>query len=157
VKSRNGRDLTIVSPSVKVERSPRRSARIACRTETVSARRAEPCTPVDEKFRYFVDSSGRQHFNFVQRVWLQLQIEMAVTPVPTVALETLAVNLLTEVTRERDYVAAVGITSRRVIQLASAFVDECLLTAHGNGWVIPRASVKSWMAAKLRKRSAKSP
>jgi len=112
---------------------------------------------VDEKFRYFVDSSGRQHFNFVQRIWLQPQVEMAVTPVPTVALETLAVNLLTEVTRERDYVALVGVTSRRVMQLASTFCEECLLTAHGNGWVIPRASVKSWMAAHLRKRSAISP
>ena len=109
---------------------------------------------MDEKFRYFVDSSGRQHFNFVQRVWLQPQLEMAVTPVPTVALETLAVNLLTEVTRERDYVAVVGVTSRRVMQLASKFCDECLLSAHGNGWVIPRASVKSWVASHLRKRSA---
>ena len=157
MKSRNSRDLTIVTPSVKVERPPRRSGRVACRTEPASARRAEGSHPVDEKFRYFVDSSGRQHFNFVQRIWLQPQVEMAVTPVPTVALETLAVNLLTEVTRERDYVALVGVTSRRVMQLASTFCEECLLTAHGNGWVIPRASVKSWMAAHLRKRSAISP
>jgi len=151
VKLRYGRDLTIVSPSVEVERKPRRSARIACRSESISARRAERQPPADRKFRYFVDSNGRQHFNFVQHVWLQPQIEMAVTPVPTVALETLAVNLLTEVTRERNYVAAVGITSRRVMQLASMFCDECLLTAHGNGWVIPRASVRSWMAANSRK------
>jgi len=111
---------------------------------------------VDEKFRYFVDSNGRQHFNFPQRVWLEARVEMAVTPVPTVALETLAVNLLTEVTRERDYVAAVGVTSRRVMQMASTFCDECLLTARGNGWVIPRASVKSWIAAHLRQRSTNS-
>jgi hypothetical protein len=157
VKLRSTRDLTIVSPSVTVERSPRRSARVACRSESVSARRAERQPPVDQKFRYFVDSNGRQHFNFVQRVWLQPQVEMAVTPVPTVALATLAVNLLTEVTRERDYAAVVGITSRRVMQLASKFCDECLLTARGNGWVIPRASVKSWVAAHLRKRSTNSP
>jgi hypothetical protein len=151
VKSRNGRGPTIVSPPVKVERPPRGSGRVACRTEPAVARREERSPPVDQKFRYFVDSSGRQHFNFVQRVWLQPQVEMAVTPVPTVALVTLAVNLLTEVTRERDYVAVVGVTSRRVMQLASPFCDECLLTAHGNGWVIPRASVKSWIAAHLRK------
>jgi hypothetical protein len=157
VKSRIGRDHTIVSPRVKVERSLRRSARVACRVEAATARRAERSAPVDEKFRYFVDSSGRQHFNFVQRVWLQPQVEMAVTPVPTVALETLAVNLLTEVMRERDYVAVVGITSRHAMQLASVFCDECLLTAHGNGWVIPRASVKSWIAAHLRKRPVNSP
>jgi hypothetical protein len=151
VKSRHSRELTIVSPSVKVEPKPRRSARIACRSESVSARRAERQPPADQKFRYFVDANGRQHFNFVQHVWLQPQVEMAVTPVPTVALETLAVNLLTEVTRERDYVAVIGVTSRRVMQLASIFCDECLLTARGNGWVIPRASVRSWMAAHSRK------
>lgn len=157
MKSRISRHLTIVSPTVKLESSPRRSARVACRTQAASSRRAERSPPVDEKFRYYVDSSGRQHFNFVQRVWLQLQVEMAVTPVPTLALETLAVNLLTEVTRERDYVAVVGVTSRRVMQMAPMFCDECLLTAHGNGWVIPRASVKSWIAAQLRKRPVNSP
>jgi hypothetical protein len=93
----------------------------------------------------------------VQHVWLQPRVEMAVTPVLTVALETLAVNLLTEVTKERDYVAAVGITSRRAMQLAPTFCDECLLTAHGNGWVIPRASVKSWVAAHSRKRAVNTP
>jgi hypothetical protein len=157
VKSRIGRDLTIVSPPVRVARSLRPPARVACRTEAAAARRAERSPPVDEKFRYFVDSSGRQHFNFVQRVWLQPQVEMAVTPVPTFALETLAVNLLTEVMRERDYVAVVGVTSRRAMQLASMFCEECLLTAHGNGWVIPRASVKSWIAAHSRKRPVNSP
>lgn len=157
MKSRSSRDLTIVAPSVKAASQPRRSPRVACRTGPASARRAERAPAVDEKFRYFVDSNGRQHFNFVQRVWLQPQVEMAVTPVPTVALETLAVNLLTEVTRERDYVAAVGATSRRVMQLASRFCDECLLSAHGNGWVIPRASVKSWLASQSRKKSANPP
>ena len=82
---------------------------------------------------------------------------MAVTPVLTVALETLAVNLLTEVTRERGYVAEVGVTSWRVMQLAATFCEECLLTARGSGWVIPRASVKAWMAAHLRKRSVSAP
>ena len=156
MKSRNGRDVTIVSPSVKTTRAPRRPSRVACRTEVACARRADRSPAVDEKFRYFVDSNGRQHFNFPQRIWLEARVEMAVTPVPTVALETLAVNLLTEVTRERDYVAAVGVTSRRVMQMAATFCDECLLTARGNGWVIPRASVKSWIAAHLRKRSMNS-
>jgi hypothetical protein len=151
VKSRRSRDLTIVSPSVKVDLNPRHYARVVCRSESVAAQLAECQPPADRKFRYFVDSNGRQHFNFVQHVWLQPQVEMAVTPVPTVALETLAVNLLTEVIRERDYAAAVGITSRRVMQLASIFCDECLLTARGNGWVIPRASVRSWIAAHSRK------
>ena len=157
MKPNNTKDLTIVVPSVRVESKPRRSGRIACRSRSSSARRAEDLPPADLKFRYFVDSNGRQHFNFVQHVWLQPQVEMAVTPVLTLALETLAVNLLTEVTRERDYVAVVGITSRRVLQLAVTFCNECLLTAHGSGWVIPRASVKSWMTAHLRKRPANAP
>ena len=157
MKPQNSKGLTIVAPSVKVERKARRSRRVACRSESAAVQRVERQPPVDLKFRYFVDSNGRQHFNFVQHVWLQPRVEMAVTPVLTVALETLAVNLLTEVTKERDYVAAVGITSRRAMQLAPTFCDECLLTAHGNGWVIPRASVKSWVAAHSRKRAVNTP
>ncbi|MGA8708638.1 MAG: hypothetical protein WB646_16820 [Steroidobacteraceae bacterium] len=101
-------------------------------------------------FCYYVDRQGVQHFNFIQQIWLQPQVEMAVTAVMTLALETLAVNLLTQVTRERDFLAPVGITSRRVMQLAGRFCEQCLLTARQDGWRIPRATVKSWLAARLR-------
>jgi hypothetical protein len=77
---------------------------------------------------------------------------MAVTSITTLALETLAVNLLTQVTRERNFAVAVGITSRRVLQLAHRFCGECLLTAHRDGWVIPRATVRAWLAAHARNR-----
>ena len=68
-------------------------------------------------FCYFMDRSGRQHFNFVQRIWLDPAISMEFTTVQTTALETLAVNLLTLVTRERDCRTAVGITSQRALAL----------------------------------------
>jgi hypothetical protein len=75
---------------------------------------------------------------------------MAVTSIMTLALKTLAVNLLTQVTRERNCTVAVGTTSRRVLQLAQRFCGQCLLTAHRDGWVIPRATVKAWLAAHAR-------
>jgi hypothetical protein len=151
MKLRASRTGTVVSPAVRVE-GPR-ARRVACRAGVNSAWRSERAAAVDRKFRYFVDATGRQHFNFVQQIWLRPQVEMAVTPVMTVALETLAVNLLSEVTRRRDCAAAVGLTSRRVIQLAPRFCQECLLTAQANGWVIPRASVRSWLAAHSRNAS----
>jgi hypothetical protein len=45
---------------------------------------------------------------------------------------------------------AVGITSRRVMRLAQRFCGECLLTAHRDGWVIPRATARAWLAAHVR-------
>jgi hypothetical protein len=148
MKSRASKSGTVVSPRVRV--GGRRARRVACRAGMNAAWRSERAATADCKFRYFVDSTGRQHFNFVQQIWLRPQIEMAVTPVLTVALETLAVNLLTEVTRRRDYTVAIGQTSRRVMQLAPRFCHECLLTAQADGWVIPRASVRSWLAAHSR-------
>jgi hypothetical protein len=110
----------------------------------------EAAPPRVSTFCYYLDRQGVQHFNFIQQIWLQPQVEMAVTAVMTVALETLAVNLLTQVTRERDFAAPVGITSRRIMLLAPRFCEQCLLTAQRGGWRIPRATVKSWLAAQLR-------
>lgn len=101
-------------------------------------------------FWYYVDTHGRQHFNFPQRVWLRASVDMAVTPVMTLALETLAINLLTHLTRERDYRAAVGFTSSRAVKLARRFCRECLLTAQAEGWVMPRATLKEWFTARTR-------
>ncbi len=147
MKSRARRTHTVVSPAVAIEPSGSHVRRILCRADTSLARRSERSPPADCRFRYFVDATGRQHFNFVQQVWLRPQVEMAVTAVMTLALETLAVNLLTQVTRRRDQSAAVGLTSKAALQLAPRFCRECLLTAQANGWVIPRASVRSWLAA----------
>jgi len=146
--------LTVVSPPVRADGS-RRPKRVACRADAAAARRTERAT-IDRCFRYYVDTAGRQHFNFVQQVWLRPQVEMAVTSVPTVALETLAVNLLTLVTRRRDCTVAVGMTSRTVMQLADSFCTECLLSAGANGWVMPRSAVRAWLATRLRRRARSS-
>jgi hypothetical protein len=99
---------------------------------------------------FYVDSSGRQHFNFPQRVWLYPAVPMAVTPVMSIELETLAINLLTPLTRQRNYRAAVGVTSKRVRRLASDFCTECLLTAQSRAWVMRRSTLSAWLASRAR-------
>jgi len=74
---------------------------------------------------------------------------MAVTPVMTIALETLALNLLLRVVGPQD--RALGITYRRVSSLRRRFCSECLLTANADGWVMPRASVKAWLMSNTRR------
>jgi hypothetical protein len=101
-------------------------------------------------FCYYVDSRGHQHFNFAQRIWLSPSVQMAVTPVMTVALQTLAINLLMRGTHARGYRAAVGATSSRMVGLASRFCVECLLSARPGGWVIPRATVRAWLVSQRR-------
>jgi hypothetical protein len=100
-----------------------------------------------QEFCYYLDHGGGQHFNFVQRIWLRPSIPMSMTPVMTTALRTLAVNLLTGMTRERDYRAAVGVTSLRVLAQVDLFCEECLLSSRADGWVIPRATIRAWLAS----------
>jgi hypothetical protein len=95
-------------------------------------------------FRYFVDNLGFQHFNFRQRIWQKPLVQMAVTPVMTTALETLALNLLAYTTCEGGN-SLVGVTSRRLLRLARRFCAECLLTASPEGWVIPRSTIEAWL------------
>ena len=101
-------------------------------------------------FWYYVDHEGRQRFNFRQRIWLSPSVKMGVTPVMTLALETLAINLLTRMTRQRDYPAAIGVTSRSMARLARQFCAECLLTAGAAGWVMPRSAIKAWLTSHRR-------
>ena len=145
---------TVVAPAVRTGKRGKRGRLrgVACRVGTHPARRGDLELGTGKYFCYYVDANGRQHFNFIQQIWLRPQVEMAVTSIMTVALETLAVNLLTQVTRDRNFPAAVGITSRRVMQLSHLFCEECLLSAHSDGWVMPRASVKSWFIAHIRAR-----
>ena len=97
-----------------------------------------------------MDSQGCQHFSFPQRVWLYPSVPMAVTPGMSIELETLAINLLTPLTRQRDYRAAVGLTSKRVRRLASRFCAECLLTARSQAWVMQRSTISAWLASRTR-------
>lgn len=105
-----------------------------------------PCKARDDVC-FFVDPQGGQHFNSPRRVWPSPSVPMAVTPGMSIELETLAIYLLTPLTRERDYRAAVGVTSKRVRSLASRFGAECLLTARPTAWVMqcltPRPLVHS--------------
>jgi hypothetical protein len=100
------------------------------------------------EFRYYVDRSGRQHFNFAQRVWLRRSIPMACTRMHSLALATLAVNLLTMVLEERDQPAAAAITRRRAMRLARKFAAECLLTAPEDRWAIPRDAIAAWIRSR---------
>jgi hypothetical protein len=103
------------------------------------------------EYCYRLDGDGRQHFNFEQRVWLRRQVPMAVTPVLTVALETLAVNLLSLAVLGREGHASIDVTSTQGLRLARLFCEQCLLTANADGWVMPRASVRAWIAAQRRR------
>jgi len=104
----------------------------------------------NDDYRYFIDRQGRQHFNFKQRVWLDASVQMACTRGYSLALETLALNLLTMVTRTRDYRVAVGVTSRRAMLLAPSFSRQCLLEAPDEAWALPKASIRAWVKSQLR-------
>jgi len=115
-----------------------------------AARRGARARSAGRDFYLYEDSDGRQHFNFVQRIWLCPSVPMAVTPVMTLELETLAINLLTPLTRERDYRAAVGVTSKRVMRLASLFCEECLLSADAAALLMPRSAIRAWLLSRAR-------
>jgi hypothetical protein len=127
-------------PTNKVKRSRQRLQ--SSRTTAVPTPRL-PNASGD--FRYYVDTLGFQHFNFQQRIWRNPLVQMAVTPVMTTALETLALNLLTYITCESGNSIRVGRTSKRLVRLAKRFCAECLLTASPEGWVIPRSTIEEWL------------
>lgn len=101
-------------------------------------------------FRYYVDSRGIQHFNFEQKIWRNPSVQMAVTPVMTTALETLAINLLAYTTHEPHDRRRVCVTSKGLVRLARRFCAECLLTARPGGWVIPRCTIEAWLISQRR-------
>jgi len=120
---------------------------------SAGARSAGAGTSVGVELReycYRLDSSGRQHFNFRQCIWLQPQVAMAMTPVVTIALRTLAANLLSLALRDHEHAVA-GSDNPLIATLARRFCEQCLLTAGAGGWVIPRASIRAWVAAQRRR------
>jgi len=132
--------------------NPRKAASsnsIACPRSSTRQRLPNFSQPNDD-FRYFIDRRGRQHFNFRQRVWLDASVQMACTRGYSLALETLALNLLTMATRTRDCRVAVGLTSRRALLLAPSFSRECLLGAPDEAWVLPKATIRAWVQSQLR-------
>lgn len=154
-------DRSVVVPTVLIDSAPpprKESQSIGIERRRSSSRQAQSkCVLRNDEFRYFIDRQGRQHFNFRQRVWLDASVQMAYTPIYSIALKTLAVNLLTLVTRKRDYQAAVGHTSRRVVLLAPSFSRECLLGAPDEAWALPKTTIKAWLESRLRVRTAPRP
>lgn len=142
----------VLSPTVRVEEGTPRARQAPRRVSQAATRRSARARLTRSDFCYYLDTQGRQHFNFAQQIWLRPRVAMAVTPVMTIALETLAINLLTHLTRERDCPVAVGVTSRRVLKLARLFCKDCLLTARAEGWVMPRASLREWLSSQARGR-----
>jgi hypothetical protein len=103
-----------------------------------------------KEFRFHVDRKGRQHFNFEQVVWLDASVDMAHTATSSLALKTLALNLLTLSTTETDVPLAVGYSGRLAIAFAGAFSKQCLLSAPANAWILPRSTVESWLDSRTR-------
>jgi hypothetical protein len=108
----------------------------------------EPASPAQRRRRrreveytFLLDHRGRQHFNFRQVVWLDPQVDMAFTRVYSVALKTLAINLLTLALRR---------PGRRALLLAPAFSRECLMGAPDRAWALPKATIEAWFESKQR-------
>jgi hypothetical protein len=151
------RDQSVVVPTVLIDAPAhsRKTAQLNRIERRPSSRRSEQSKPRlrDHEFRFFVDRQGRQHFNFRQRVWLDASVQMAYTRVYSVALKTLAVNLLTLVTPKRDYQAAVRLTSRQAVLLAPSFIRDCLSDAPDEAWALPRTAIEAWVESRLRARA----
>lgn len=113
--------------------------------EAIEAARYEPRRP--RNLRCYRDASGRQCFNFPQRLWLRAGVPMACTRRSSLGLVTLAANVLLASlpgrgprTAQRDV--------DTVIALARRFSEECLLGAPEEGWIIPRATVSAWLRSR---------
>jgi hypothetical protein len=145
-----GRSGRVLTENRRFDQDAGRGRRIARRANPRFPDKADRAQTVVGDFHFYLDSQGRQHFNFVQRIWLYPSVQMALTPMMSRELRTLAVNLLTPVTRERDYSALVGVTSKSVMRLASRFCTECLLTADGTALLIPRSAIRAWLASRSR-------
>jgi hypothetical protein len=94
------------------------------------------------EFRFFIDQRGRQHFNFRQKIWLDASVPMAFTRVYSVALKTLAANLLC---------LAIDKPVRNAIRLAPAFSRECLMGAPDRAWALPKATIQAWLESKRQR------
>ncbi|MDX2086327.1 MAG: hypothetical protein SFX73_00700 [Kofleriaceae bacterium] len=90
-----------------------------------------------------LDPEGREHFNFPQTHTLKRGVRMGTTPTMTLALETLAVNVLAPFVDEASRDARRG----RLRALARVFAGEVLTGAAGSEWRISRDAVCAWLAS----------
>ena len=142
--------VVALTPNGSLDEAAPRSGKRARRALRGTPRRSAGALNARGDVWFYVDSQGYQHFSFPQRVWLYPSVPMAVTPGMSMELETLAINLLTPLTRQRDYRAAVGVTSKRVRRLASRFCAECLLTAQLPAWAMQRSTPRPLVHSPLR-------
>lgn len=131
--------------------SKHRTADSSRRSRTPRARVRAP----QDEFRYCMDRHGTQHFNFEQRVWIERSVGMAVTPVRTTALETLAINLLALAMQPGGVRPQRRTNPTRLIPMVQDFCEQCLLGAPQEGWVLPRMVIQAWMDARRRPRRAR--
>jgi hypothetical protein len=92
-----------------------------------------------------IDQWGVERFNFPQDIWLYPDVAMG--SVGTTASEVLAVNILTRLINVRDVPVLVGLTTRRALQLAPRFVEECLPSRDPRcrRYTIPIAALRDWL------------
>lgn len=90
-----------------------------------------------------LDPDGREYFNFPQTLTLKRGVRMGTTPTLTLAVETLAVNVLA------PFVADAFSDTRRsrLRVLARAFAEEVLAHAAGSEWRMSRDAIRSWLAS----------
>ena len=90
-----------------------------------------------------LDPDGGEHFNFPQTYTLKRGVRMGTTPTPTLAVETLAMNVLAPFMSDAQSASA----RNRLRHLARLFAEEVLAHAAGSDWRISREAVRSWLAA----------
>jgi hypothetical protein len=137
----------------RFEIKTRRRSRVVVASRT-NTRYRKNALPSKGEFRFRVDQQGRQHFNFRQQIWLDESVAMAHTPIYTMALKTLAVNLLTMTLNVRNVRAAIGSTSKTALSLAPAFSKQCLLGAPSGAWILPKTTIEGWLESAKRRRTA---
>jgi hypothetical protein len=160
IRDSRKRDQSVVVPTVLID-APARSRKGSQSNQIERRRSARPQEKSiprrrDYEFRYFVDRQGRQHFNFRQQIWLDVSVQMAYTRVYSVALKTLAVNLLMLVTPKGHYKGATRLSSRQAVLLAPSFIRECLVGAPDEAWALPRTTIEAWLKSRLRARAGQS-
>lgn len=157
MRSTGKREQSVVAPAVLIDapaRSRKGSQSNQMQRRRTARRKAQLKPRVrDYEYRYFIDRQGRQHFNFRQRVWLNASVQMAYTRVYSVALKTLAVNLLVLA----DYRTAARLTPRKAGLLAPSFIRECLVGAPDAAWALPSTTIEAWLESRLRGRTGARP
>ena len=134
--SRRGRYAAAVTPSVRETES----------TRSHPKRRRPADTFYSEGVVAQLDEWGVERFNFPQQIWLYPNIAMGSNG--AAPSEVLAVNILTRLIQVRDIRVVIGATSRRALQLAPAFVEECLSgrEPHWHRYTIPITALRAWLA-----------